>query len=147
MPNRATGYARLLDDPLGVEPRRANIMTIAYRGNGAGGGYATAEDLFRFVRALRANRLLEPESTELFTTPKVDFPGTPHPEKYAFGFSVGECGGKRTIGHAGGGPNSGVSSNLYAFADGSWTIVVLTNYDPPVGDDFAWGLCEFLARQ
>jgi hypothetical protein len=145
-PHRAVGYARGTDDPLGVEPRRPNDDVIAFKGNGAGGAYASARDVFAFVRALREHRLMNAEMTELFTAPKIDFPGTPHPEKYGFGFANGECGGKRTMGHGGGGPNSGVSATLYAFADGSWTIVVLTNYDPPAGDDFAWGLCQFLAR-
>lgn len=147
VPNRAVGYALSPEDPLGVEPRHSNIMTIAYKGNGAGGAYASATDVFRFARALQTGRLMKRETTALFTTPKIDFPGTPHPEKYGYGFTIGSCEKKSTLGHSGGGPNSGVSSNLYAFADGSWTIVVLTNYDPPVGDDFAFGLCGFLAKQ
>ena len=60
---------------------------------------------------------------------------------------MSEYGGRAVIGHGGGGPNSGISATFLTFADGSWTIVVLTNYDPPAGDDFAHGLCEFLARQ
>jgi hypothetical protein len=105
-------------------------------------------DLFRFTQALEANRLIAAETVSTFTTPRIDIAGFPRPNaRYAYGFIVEECGGKQIIGNGGGGPKSGVSSNLHWFADGSWTVVVLTNYDPPIGDDFAWSLCEFLARQ
>ena len=147
VPNRATGYANGADDPLGLEPRRSNIMTIGNLGNGAGGSYASAPDMLAFSRALLGHRVLSPATTAMFTAPKMDFAGSPRPERYGYGFSVRECGGRLVIGHGGGGPNSGISATFLTFADGSWTIAVLTNYDPPVGDDFAHGLCEFLARQ
>ena len=147
VPNRATGYASGLLDPLGIEPRKSNIMTIAYVGNGAGGQFASARDLLAFSRTLQGNKLMSPQTTALFTAAKVDFVGSPRAEKYRYGFAVSQCGAKAVIGHGGGGANSGVDSTLLMFADASWTIIVLTNQDPPTGDDFAHGLCEFLARQ
>lgn len=148
LPNRATGYFYSLLDPLGVEVRVSNERSIAFKGNGAGGGYSTALDLFRFSRALAAHRLLAPGTVSEFTQPRIEITGYPRSNaKYAFGFIVEDCGGKQLVGNSGGGIGSGVDSHLRWFADGAWTIVVLTNYDPPIGGDFAWGLCEFLARQ
>ncbi len=148
IPNRATGYFHALQDPLCVEARTSNENAIGFKGNGAGGGYSTAIDLFRFSRALAANRLLAPETVATFTTPRLEIAGFPRPNAwYAYGFIVEDCGGKRLIGHGGGGLKSGVSSDGHWLAEGDWTVVVLTNYDPPISDEFNWGLCEFLARQ
>jgi CubicO group peptidase (beta-lactamase class C family) len=148
LPNRAIGYFHSPLDPMGAEPRMSNENAIAFKGNAAGGGYSTALDLFHFKRALTANRLVGAETVATFTTPRIEIAGFPRPNaRYAYGFIVEDCGGKRLVGNGGGGPKSGVSSNLHWFEDGSWTVVVLTNYDPPIGDDFAWSLCEFLARQ
>ncbi len=53
--NRATGYTKS-----GKGPWRANTYGLPARGSAAGGGYSTAPDLLRFVRALQSHRLLNP---------------------------------------------------------------------------------------
>jgi CubicO group peptidase (beta-lactamase class C family) len=81
----------------------------------AGGSQSTARDLLAFDRALRAGRLLDP---------KWFFRGDPA------GPWVG----------AGGSP--GV--NAVIASDKEWTVVVLTNIDPPTGEQFGEALFEAL---
>ncbi len=84
----------------------------------AGGSHSTARDLLAFDRALRSGKLLDAEQTRAF------FRGDPT------GPWVG----------AGGSP--GV--NAVIGSDGRWTVVVLTNIDPPTGEKFGEALFEAL---
>lgn len=54
-PNVARGYTREGREP--TSKPRANTETLPGRGSAAGGGYSTAGDLIRFVRALREHRI------------------------------------------------------------------------------------------
>lgn len=84
----------------------------------AGGSFSSARDLLAFDRALRAGKLLDEQRTRWF------FRGD------ARGPWVG----------AGGSP--GV--NAVIGSDGVWTVVVLTNIDPPTGEQFGEALFEAL---
>jgi CubicO group peptidase (beta-lactamase class C family) len=84
----------------------------------AGGSQSTARDLLAFDRALRGGKLLNDEWTRWW------FRGDPQ------GPFVG----------AGGSP--GVNAVLAG--DGVWTVVVLTNIDPPTGEKFGEALFEAL---
>ena len=55
--------------------------------------------------------------------------------------------GKPVRGHGGGGPGSGINSELAWFEDGSYTAIVLGNYDAPAATDFFEKLLAFLALQ
>jgi CubicO group peptidase (beta-lactamase class C family) len=149
VPNLAIGYARFQDDPLGVDPRRSNVAFLPWRGSPAGGGYASAPDLLKFARALRAHKLVGAQMTELITGAKVAMTGSPRANgKYGYGFaSEVLAGGKEIRGHSGGGANSGVNSSLQMFWDGSYTVVVAGNYDAPAAENLAHKICDFLARQ
>lgn len=146
LPERAVGYFRTASDAFATGERRTNENAIAFRGNAAGGAYATARDMLAFSRALFANRLITAESRALLLTPRNDFAGARIPTRYGYGFSSQTCAGRAFVGHGGGGPQSGVNATLLASEDGEWTIVVLSNYDPSP-EDLAHELCEFLARQ
>jgi CubicO group peptidase (beta-lactamase class C family) len=141
--NLAVGYTRFGgDDPLGIEARRANFMSLPWRGSPAGGGYSTAPDLFKFSQALRKNKLMKAELTEKITSGKVD---SAFGSKYGYGFDTGEINGKSVRGHSGGAP--GINSDLQMFWDGSYTVIVMGNYDPPAAQDLAGKISAFLARQ
>jgi len=56
-PNTAIGYTRGDQDAPLSAPLRANSPDLPGRGSSAGGGYSTAQDLVRFVQALRENRI------------------------------------------------------------------------------------------
>jgi CubicO group peptidase (beta-lactamase class C family) len=145
--NRATGYLRdAAEDPFGIDPRRSNIMFIPFKGNSAGGGYSTAIDLFKFSRALQRHELLNAELTRVVTTGKVDMIGAPRPQKYGYGFASRTVNRKEVRGMGGGGAGSGVNSSLEMFWDGSYTVIVLSNYDP-AGLDLNNEICEFLSQQ
>jgi CubicO group peptidase (beta-lactamase class C family) len=59
--NLAGGYTRRWDEGNHEnEPRRNNIHTRPARGSSAGGGYATAVDLVRFVSAVKSGKLVGP---------------------------------------------------------------------------------------
>jgi len=144
VPNRATGYLHTEDDPLGLGPRFSNEQFLGYGANGSGGEYSTAADMFRFLSAIASGNLLGPRMTKEMLTPRIDFAGAPRPSKYGYGMDLTTCADHALFGHEGGGEHSGVSSLAYRTLDG-WTIVVLSNYDPPAAGDLTFSICEFVA--
>lgn len=126
--NLAMGYtseSEIEGQPL--KTRRQNTDSRPNRGGPAGGGYATVEDLLKFALALRDHKLLSAKSTELVTTGKVKMGGGVN--FYAYGFGDMKVNGKRAFGHNGGAP--GIASSLSIFPELGYTVIVMTNYDPP----------------
>ena len=95
-------------------PNRATPVTkrgdsqMPGRGSSAGGGYSTAPDMLRFAKALTANKLLDAKWTD-----------------WAMG--------GRALGIAGGSP--GVNTAL--LIEPPYTLVVLSNFDPPSAEQIA----------
>lgn len=145
VPNRATGYLRPADDPLAFGQKFSNEQFLGYSGNASGGAYSTVDDLFAFHRALATGRLLKPETVKAMTGTSVEFAGSPRPWRYGLGFRLEDCAAVPTLGHAGGGANSGVSSATYSTLDGSWTVIVLGNTDP-MPEQVAIDVCELAHR-
>jgi CubicO group peptidase (beta-lactamase class C family) len=143
-PNLAVGYVHDDNDVFALKPRRTNVAALPFRGSPAGGGYSTVQDLRAFADALRRHKLLSAAMTETVTSPKVDIPGGP-PRKYGYGFGSRVVHGKEIRGHGGGAP--GINGALDIFWDGSYIVVVLGNYAPPVAQDLAAEITEFLAAQ
>ena len=97
----------------------------AVRGSPSGGAFSTAGDLQRFMTAMRGEGLTK--SAQVLTSGKVEAgPGL----KYAYGFGATEIAGRQWFGHNGGTP--GANAEVIATQDGTWSIVVLANRDPPM---------------
>jgi D-alanyl-D-alanine carboxypeptidase len=145
VPNLAVGYHVGDDDPFALA-RRTNVMTLPFKGGPAGGGYSTAPDLRAFAAALRGHKLLSASMTDTVTSAKVDLP-PPWPKglRYGYGFSTRVVRGKEVRGNGGG--SAGVNSELIIFWDGSYTVAIAGNYDPPAATEFADEIIEFLAAQ
>jgi CubicO group peptidase (beta-lactamase class C family) len=112
--NRAVGMTRR--GPNGpLTARQSNARTLPARGSSAGGGYSTTTDLLRFSQALLADKLLPKRWTDWVFSGKLDGPG------------------QRNIGVAGGSP--GVNGVLEI--EPPYTIVVLSNFDPPSAEEIA----------
>ena len=120
--NLSTGYTAMGVKDGGTRP---NGDTLPYRGTSAGGGYSTVDDLLRFADALRANKLLNAQYTEMLTAGK---PGTPD-NSYAFGFEDRKVNGVRCFGHGGGAP--GMNGMLLVCPATGYVVAVLSNLDPP----------------
>lgn len=147
VPHRAVGYRARTDDPLGAGEPRANWSFLGTGGaTAAGGGYGTARDLARFGRALRSGVLLSRAQTDSMWIARWPIPGHDR-ESYGFGSFVGEFNGHTVVGHGGGGSGSGIDTGFRHFTDGSYTVVVLTNIDPPVATNLTRALVTFLAAQ
>lgn len=147
VPNRAIGYRPGGDDPLGIGAPRANWLFVGRGGmGGAGGGYGTARDLARFGRALREGKLLGGALRDTMWTGRWPIPGYDG-ERYGMGSFVWEIGGRVAVGHGGGGTGSGMDNGYRQFTDGSYTVVVLTNIDPPAATTLTRELVRFLAAQ
>ena len=136
-PAGMTATAALPEDSL--VPRRAvgymwqsgtlvsNAPTLPYRGTPAGGWYSTVEDFARFATALREHKLLDATHTALLLSGKVTMAQSL--VKYAYGFVDRFQVGRRLVGHGGGAP--GMNGELTFEPNGGYTIVVLSNLDPP----------------
>jgi CubicO group peptidase (beta-lactamase class C family) len=116
-PNVAFGYTRRGPGAAPGAPLRRNDDWLPARGSSAGGGYSTAADLSRFVRALDAGRILAPATLAKF-----------------YGTATGP-GGRVSValGAAGGSPGC---NGVLETRDG-WTIIVLANLDPPAAESLA----------
>ena len=121
VPNRAVGYTREEEReqakaPAG--PPRVNIYALPARSSSAGGGYSTASDLLAFDQAMRHDRLLPPVWTDWYYTDKSNVPAaTPVSKRRGGG------------GFAGG--TAGVNSLIETDLDTGYTVIVLSNLDPP----------------
>lgn len=111
-----------------------NWDTLPWRGMSAGGGDSTVGDLLKFADALKLNVLLSPAMTETVTTGKVQtMPGSP--TKYAYGFEDNRANGRRVVGHGGGAP--GMNGDLGIIWDSGYTVIALSNLDPPAAESIA----------
>jgi CubicO group peptidase (beta-lactamase class C family) len=110
--NLANGYSYRLAP--GSGPRRNNIFSRPLRGSSAGGGYSTVEDLLKFANALDSKKLAIPASLSANVP---DIPGG--------GLATG-------VGAAGGAP--GLNAEFDTKVAGGYTIVVMSNYDPPAAE-------------
>ena len=122
----AIGYTRQTASG-GEGPVRPNTDMHGIAGSGAGGAYASAADLLAFHSALRAGRLLDAKTTAWFFE-----------EPAEAGRPV-----RGEIGIAGGAP--GVSAVLES--DGTWTVAVVGNLDPPAAEQLGAAIRRQLTRR
>ncbi|HKD17939.1 MAG TPA: serine hydrolase domain-containing protein, partial [Thermoanaerobaculia bacterium] len=119
--NRAVGYTREEEGERAKAasgPPHVNIYALPARSSSAGGGYSTAADLLAFDDAIRHDRLLPAVWTDWFFTDKSNPPAAaPLPRRHGGG------------GFAGG--TAGVNAAIETDLDTGYTIVVLSNLDPP----------------
>jgi CubicO group peptidase (beta-lactamase class C family)/predicted aspartyl protease len=106
--NRASGYTLHGKDHELTE-RQPNSLSLPGRPSSAGGAFATAGDLLRFVNALQTNKLTSQKWTN-----------------WIFSNSF-EAVGRPSLGIAGGAP--GLNAEIDMESD--WTVIAMSNYDPP----------------
>ena len=145
VPHRAVGYRHRADDPLGVRPPYGN-RTFTGKGGAAGGAYTTARDLWLFSRALIAGRLVPPAIRDTLWTGRSPLPWDQN-QKYGYGVIAQSYGDRTVVGHGGGGSGTGIDNEIRFFSDGSYTVIVLANIDPPAASDLAPRLIKFLSSQ
>ncbi|HEX6575452.1 MAG TPA: serine hydrolase domain-containing protein [Gemmatimonadaceae bacterium] len=145
VPHRAVGYRPAADDLLGSGPLRANwSFMVGSSSGGAGGGYSTVSDLARFGRALRKGKLISAALRDSMWTGRWPIPGYAG-EKYGWGSFVQDAGSYKIVGHGGGGTGSGIDTGFRQFSDGRYTIVVLTNMEPPTATTITSAITKLLA--
>jgi CubicO group peptidase (beta-lactamase class C family) len=129
------------DDLFGVRPR-----TTASRGwnaGGAGGGHVSAEEMFRFARAVTGGRLVSRAMVDTLTATRVS---QGNGRDYGYGFESRPVNGRTVFGHGGGGPRGvAMCNDIDVFGDGSWTVVVMSNYDAPMCSTLKASITEMLA--
>jgi D-alanyl-D-alanine carboxypeptidase len=145
VPHRAVGYRHRASDPLGVRAPYGN-RTFVRKGSPAGGAYTTARDLWHFSRALLDGRLLNQKIRDSLSVGRSPLPWD-KTQLYGYGVIVSSEGSRTVLGHGGGGSGSGIDNELRFFADGSYSIIVLANIDPPAASDLAPALVRFLSAQ
>jgi D-alanyl-D-alanine carboxypeptidase len=131
--NRAVGYTREdADGKTQSGPRRINVYTLPARSSSAGGGYSTAPDLLAFDAAIRADKLLSPAWTDWYLSDKEKAP--------VAGAAARKHSGAG--GFAGGSP--GVNAVIETDLDTGYSIVVLSNDDPPSAETVAKKIRQWL---
>ena len=113
-------------------------MTMTEVGSGAGGGLSTVPDLFNFANALKSNKLLNSETTKLFFGYTVD--GT-----WGLGSVHQKLGSERIFGH--GGDYEGVCTDFGMYLNSGYTVIVLSDMDPPFAHFVSDKIKEFIIRK
>jgi len=121
----ATGYTR--DSHDGGGALRSNDQLIGVAGSAAGGAFATAADLVALDNALREGRLADAKSTAWILD------------------AAAEADGRRIPGaRAWAGGTAGCTAILSS--DGTWTVAVVGNLDPPAAMQVGEALARALRR-
>ena len=120
--NRATGYTRENRATSSSSERGDNTRFLPARGSSAGGGFSTAGDLLKFSLALQSGALRIPDFGQNEGAKHSGFPG---------------------LGIAGGSP--GVNAALEVESETGYTVIVLSNYDPPSAEKVARQIRQWLA--
>jgi CubicO group peptidase (beta-lactamase class C family) len=130
-PAIALGYTPRESDAPGAYAwgeRKVNSNILGMRGSPAGGCYSSAQDLFTFMKALAAGRILSAATRDVFTgNGVVVFREDGYVNEYASGFQITRINSSRCYGHRGGAP--GASARVEYYPDLGYCVVVLSNYD------------------
>lgn len=105
------------------------VFIAPVKGSSAGGAYASAIDLFKFSDFLINGRLIIKVSTQLIISGKLSYGQPSQKKKYAYGFANQIVNGKLIVFHDGGA--NGISTVMDIYPDSGYTVIVLSNYDPP----------------
>lgn len=127
-PNLASGYTLEGSDG---RARKNNVYTRPAKGSPAGGGYSTAEDLFKLSLALQSQKLRIPNFRQSGEAER----------KASFKSQPGSFGG---MGIAGGAP--GINAVLDVEPDKGYTVIVMSNYDPPIAMKVGKQISGWLAK-
>ncbi|HLX82445.1 MAG TPA: serine hydrolase domain-containing protein [Terriglobales bacterium] len=123
---QAIGYTTMSDS--GREspgsPRHPNLAVMPARGSSAGSAQSTATDLFSFSQALAAGKLVSGD-----TLAKLDI----HPD------GMGIAGGAPGV-------NAALDSGVPGAGSASYTVVVLSNFDPPSAEKASKEVRSLLRR-
>jgi CubicO group peptidase (beta-lactamase class C family) len=131
-------------DPLGVGDYQSHDARFnSRRGSPAGGAWSTARDMWTFVDAVAAGKVVKPETLQ---TMWGDRRRVGRNMGAALGFMSRGTGEQPAfLGHSGGGGNMGVSTSVYVTPDREWAVIVLSNFSSPAGEMLGGQVMDYLA--
>lgn len=121
--NRATGYTKTYEN--GEVVWNNHQFTRVMRGSPSGGIYSTIEDLYKYDLAIRSEKLLSPEYTDILLEGRDELKASFH----SYGFFVSEGVAGRVASQ--GGDGQGMNCQFKMYLDSGYTIIVLSNYSAP----------------
>lgn len=128
-------------DPLGLEPYVADRSLGSVPATGFGGGFSTARDMFKFLRAYRTGKLLGVEMTQKVVEGKfnLDDKGL---RRWAYGMSESVVNGENVRGHQG-----GSRSDVQMLWQSDYIVIVLVNAIPPTVNVVSNDIVAFITSQ
>lgn len=120
--NIASGYTREGGNSADKKTRKNNASTRPARGSAAGGGYSTAEDMLKLSLALQSGKLKQHDFSS---------PNGQAPKPASFGIAGGA---------------QGINAIFEMDVEKGYTIVVMSNYDPPTANDMGTFVRMLLSR-
>jgi CubicO group peptidase (beta-lactamase class C family) len=130
-------------DPLGIGDWTPNDNRMGgFRSGPAGGAWSTAGDMWRFIDAVAAGRVVQPATLQTMWNDRRRV-GRNLGAATGFMFRGGET--PAFFGHSGGGGNAGVSSSVFITPDREWAVVVLSNFSSPAGEMLGGQIMDYLA--
>ncbi len=117
--NTAEGYSIYINKDKSL----AHNYYYISKASGASAHYSTAEDLFKFSKALRNYQLLSKNTTDLMLEPKVKGYNT----FLGYGIDIDKKYEETIVGHSGGW--YGIRCEWMDFLDSNYTVIILSNID------------------
>jgi len=131
--NMAEGNDPIQDKDGNTIGWKKNIYSFPPVGSPDSGAHVTAGDLDRFLRAVKAGKLLSPELTEAFLTPQVHYRDMDDwTMMYGYGLWFYVDGAGETVCYQKEGINAGVSGLVRHFPAQDITVVILANMEGAV---------------
>jgi CubicO group peptidase (beta-lactamase class C family) len=129
----AEGSDPLRDEGGRIVGWKKNIYSFPPIGSPDSGAHVTANDLDRFLRAVKAGKLLSPKLTEAFFTPQIHYRATDGgTEKYGYGIWFFVDPEDRVVYCEKDGINAGVSGLIRHFPKEDINLVLLSNMESGV---------------
>ena len=134
-------YTQSALDPLGLEPYAADRQLSKAPASGFGGGFSTAPDMFKFLRAYRTGKLLGGELTQNVVEGKfnLDEKGS---RRWSYGISEFVVNGETVRGHQG-----GSRADMQMLWESDYTVIVLLNAIPPTVNSISNEITAFITSQ
>ncbi|ULQ53855.1 serine hydrolase [Flavihumibacter fluvii] len=127
--SKATGYLQYSGKTSPLAPIVDSSVSFS-----AGAIYSTTNDLYKWTKAVMAQKIIRPESWKSSLTPKL--------HNYGYGWAVDSLEGQLSFQHGGG--IHGFNSNLVILPDQKISIVLLSNVNTPMLGEITKSLADIL---